>query len=547
MAHPTIASLVSTNLPPTLLEPQHISGLLSAGEPELEILDEQMLKASLGSLIAPNRFPPELLAEIFLYCRQNNLKCDLYSITGPMEAPLLLGRICASWRTISQNTPRLWDAIHFNTNYPRTDHLAPYIHQLAAKSGGFPISLGINNHSPRPRALSPSSHTPMGIIWDFRQRLQDFRLDLTEHDYRVSTTPAKALLSILSSIVLKPDDRELFALDLPSILDIFQTTPWTWQLSASPVNERHSLPDPSHSMTGILLMVQVGTCAGAASYTITGPTVSVSDATVEITWIKDTSDVAPFTIVISPEGVAGSTTLATSVHPDDLVLSLRFCPFQQDDIVVASSDLQIVAAGASQTSSSAPASSSSASGSNTSSSVSPTSSAPDSSMSTSSTAMSTPGATKHHSHAGAIAGGVVGGVGIIVLAALGWWYLRRRRQASASPGSGDITEQPRFLAARVTGSGLPSNASEPQEFRPWEQNEVPVHPTIDAPAAPTDPKQPVALRWEPPQAPPGLAQPHPPPQGPAQATSRERELEEEVRQLRQQLVTSSPPSYAGHE
>ncbi|KAJ6595071.1 hypothetical protein DFH09DRAFT_887300, partial [Mycena vulgaris] len=79
---------------------------------------------SLKGVLSPiRRIPPEILAEIFLNCRQNSRASEFYSITDPSEAPLLLGRVCSSWRVIAHGTPRLWDALYFHTNYPRTDRL----------------------------------------------------------------------------------------------------------------------------------------------------------------------------------------------------------------------------------------------------------------------------------------------------------------------------------------------------------------------------------------------------------------------------------------
>ncbi|TDL13631.1 hypothetical protein BD410DRAFT_735089 [Rickenella mellea] len=53
-----------------------------------------------------NDLPFELLAKIFLFC---------LPITFPRpsrrEAPLLLGRVCRVWRSVSLHTPQLWAQI----------------------------------------------------------------------------------------------------------------------------------------------------------------------------------------------------------------------------------------------------------------------------------------------------------------------------------------------------------------------------------------------------------------------------------------------------
>ncbi|EDR05815.1 uncharacterized protein LACBIDRAFT_329425 [Laccaria bicolor S238N-H82] len=54
------------------------------------------------------RIPPEILQEIFINC----LPTDHPALMSEREAPLLIGRVCSSWRSISQSTPELWTSVH---------------------------------------------------------------------------------------------------------------------------------------------------------------------------------------------------------------------------------------------------------------------------------------------------------------------------------------------------------------------------------------------------------------------------------------------------
>lgn len=54
------------------------------------------------------RIPQEILQEIFIHC----LPTDHNAIMSAHEAPLMLGRICSSWRSISISMPRLWTTVH---------------------------------------------------------------------------------------------------------------------------------------------------------------------------------------------------------------------------------------------------------------------------------------------------------------------------------------------------------------------------------------------------------------------------------------------------
>ncbi|KAJ7144307.1 hypothetical protein C8R44DRAFT_657769, partial [Mycena epipterygia] len=125
---PNVASLLSTNDPPSDIEIQQLRVLVGAWDAELAELDAQISKLAvrlselkaqrnhryeslrcLRKVLSPlRRFPPEILGEIFQYCCQNSIATEGYSITDPLEAPLLLGHICSFWRTVSHNTPRLW-------------------------------------------------------------------------------------------------------------------------------------------------------------------------------------------------------------------------------------------------------------------------------------------------------------------------------------------------------------------------------------------------------------------------------------------------------
>ncbi|KAF7352227.1 1,3-beta-glucanosyltransferase [Mycena venus] len=177
---------------------------------------------------------------------------------------------------------------------------------------------------------------------------------------------------------------------------------------------------------------------------------------------------------------------------------------------------------------------------------------------------------KHHINVGAIAGGVVGGVVVtIIMALLGWWYVRRRRgfTLEVEPRL-DLTdaEKPPFQPIPISTprAGKPSAGNtDSDEFRPWEENEAITPPPSGSTAghspspAPSEKsaKQPIIMRWDPPTSPPrsplgaeeeirqGASFPSSTSQPAAQ--SRERELEEEVLRLRQQVSALSPPAYSG--
>ncbi|KAJ7479516.1 hypothetical protein FB451DRAFT_1086115 [Mycena latifolia] len=61
------------------------------------------------ALISPvRRLPLDIIQEVFLACLPWPRNCAM----SATEAPVLLGRVCSSWRTISLSTPRLWSKLH---------------------------------------------------------------------------------------------------------------------------------------------------------------------------------------------------------------------------------------------------------------------------------------------------------------------------------------------------------------------------------------------------------------------------------------------------
>ncbi|KAJ6594657.1 hypothetical protein B0H19DRAFT_912125, partial [Mycena capillaripes] len=61
------------------------------------------------ALISPvRRLPLDIIQEIFVACIPTHRNC----VMSASEAPVLLGRICSSWRAISLSTPRIWARIH---------------------------------------------------------------------------------------------------------------------------------------------------------------------------------------------------------------------------------------------------------------------------------------------------------------------------------------------------------------------------------------------------------------------------------------------------
>ena len=115
------SSRIGTNYLPTTDEATQIKDYISkkvvrVAEIEEEIEKLEVLRAKLTveieehrSLLSPiHHVPSDILQEIFTAC----LPAAHNPVLSRNEAPLLLTRVCKSWRNIMFSTPHLWSSIH---------------------------------------------------------------------------------------------------------------------------------------------------------------------------------------------------------------------------------------------------------------------------------------------------------------------------------------------------------------------------------------------------------------------------------------------------
>ncbi|KAJ7140813.1 hypothetical protein C8R44DRAFT_866503 [Mycena epipterygia] len=117
------------------------------------------------ALISPvRRLPLDVIQEIFVACIPTHRNC----VMSALEAPVLLGRICSSWRSISLSTPRLWAALHVvEPTRPRDSTSTSFDEKLAqrletmktwlGRSGECPLSISLVDSSLITSAAPPTS------------------------------------------------------------------------------------------------------------------------------------------------------------------------------------------------------------------------------------------------------------------------------------------------------------------------------------------------------------------------------------------------------
>ncbi|KAJ7354590.1 hypothetical protein DFH08DRAFT_934032 [Mycena albidolilacea] len=142
------------------------------------------------ALISPvRRLHLDILEAIFMACLPTHRNC----VMSAQEAPVILGRICSSWRTISLKTPRLWSRLHIvEPNYPYDSPLGVYQSKVEQRlevadawlrrSKTCPLSISLESSfdymSPEP--MSTSNAQPfLDILIPFASRWQNISLAIS--------------------------------------------------------------------------------------------------------------------------------------------------------------------------------------------------------------------------------------------------------------------------------------------------------------------------------------------------------------------------------
>ncbi|KAK0474925.1 hypothetical protein IW261DRAFT_1341227, partial [Armillaria novae-zelandiae] len=89
---------------------ERFNSLISNARSLQSQLRSEFLVAEHLAILAPiRRLPTELLQEIFYHCIDGKPFQDICPEGGyASEAPVLFGRVCSRWRTVSFSTPSLW-------------------------------------------------------------------------------------------------------------------------------------------------------------------------------------------------------------------------------------------------------------------------------------------------------------------------------------------------------------------------------------------------------------------------------------------------------
>ncbi|KIJ55611.1 hypothetical protein M422DRAFT_152038, partial [Sphaerobolus stellatus SS14] len=142
------ASIFHENLIKQIVDLDTIDGQQGDSQTlELRALDAalQITKALLSPM---RRLPPEIMAEIFIWCTEDRFSAKIEFggfikelEISPFKAPLLLMRVCRRWRRIALNTSRLFTNISLWDDTLINPLLV--IRMWLQQSGTLPISIDI--------------------------------------------------------------------------------------------------------------------------------------------------------------------------------------------------------------------------------------------------------------------------------------------------------------------------------------------------------------------------------------------------------------------
>ncbi|KAJ7742867.1 hypothetical protein B0H16DRAFT_1693696 [Mycena metata] len=145
-------------------------------------------------LISPfRRLPLDIIREIFAVCLPTHRNC----VMSAVEAPVLLGRICSSWRAISLTTPRLWSRLHVvePSRLWRTETSIDALEKKLSlrlettktwlsRSGQCPLSISFQSSSDTPDVDTAATKTRlfMQAIIPFTPRWKEITLHGVPHE-----------------------------------------------------------------------------------------------------------------------------------------------------------------------------------------------------------------------------------------------------------------------------------------------------------------------------------------------------------------------------
>ncbi|KAJ7442995.1 hypothetical protein FB451DRAFT_1057190, partial [Mycena latifolia] len=159
------------------------------------------------ALISPvRRLPLDIIQEIFTACIPTHRNC----VMSALEAPVLLGRICSSWRYICLSTPHLWARLHivepqrpYNASYlfdTKQDQRLETTKMWLGQSGNYPLSISLQSTHDRHLV---SHNELIRTLLPFASRWQHISFTALPSSLRIVSHLTEADVPMLKSVSIK--------------------------------------------------------------------------------------------------------------------------------------------------------------------------------------------------------------------------------------------------------------------------------------------------------------------------------------------------------
>ncbi|KAJ7138845.1 hypothetical protein C8R46DRAFT_1361440 [Mycena filopes] len=234
-----LGPLLTSNIPPDILQARSIRDELTAAEAELAGLDEALerltiitawverrrdgagkLVSSLRGILSPLRaLPPEILAAIFLMCCNAARASDTYSITDVRQAPMILTHVSARWRSVCLTTRSLWENIDICSTIPSLS----YIRTLLARSGAQPLRVNFVADSIYPTPEENLSVQKMLAVLSQQARLEHIQINAGSFALPLDAWCEPRPFPRLTTVRIETEATAVETLIIPDGIGIFST------------------------------------------------------------------------------------------------------------------------------------------------------------------------------------------------------------------------------------------------------------------------------------------------------------------------------------
>ncbi|KAF5376440.1 hypothetical protein D9615_008671 [Tricholomella constricta] len=171
------------------------------------------LEASAASLSGTPALPTEILSKVFLHCTDID---GSLTPANTIHVPLLLTKVCRSWRTIAIGTRFLWSRLYLSIT-PNATYQTALVSTWLARSGACPLKIYIMWNDP-PFFMS---HPVLDILVQHSHHWHSMYFFLPNTAYR-SLSPIQGNLPLLAELSLGTHEPPPLT---DAVIDAFSTAP----------------------------------------------------------------------------------------------------------------------------------------------------------------------------------------------------------------------------------------------------------------------------------------------------------------------------------